>query len=320
MRGSLALSVALHGISFLVGAVSLGIGAFLYLQYRTPVLRRYLLFVATLFLFVLSFSLRLAAGLVVEPPAGETLGYLALFCEMVAATVQVLILPQLIYGLAGRATPPPAHLVAVLTAVAMGGAAIYFVIAPRSVVPQIVLSVLLFGTIVVYLALMASWLVSSRRGGKGPDASFPPRIREAAGAIRAFLIVSACFIPLFILDIVGSMAGYAGSLSILDNSSVPVFLLIICSGSIVVAYRYLSHPPLLEEQSVTDAAKAAYGLTDREVELIEYVLEGYTLPDAAGVLGIAAKTAENHLYNAYRKTGVTNRIQLFQLFTDNRRG
>jgi DNA-binding CsgD family transcriptional regulator len=75
----------------------------------------------------------------------------------------------------------------------------------------------------------------------------------------------------------------------------------------------------MEGDEVTSRGKELLGLSDREAEVVEYIMEGYSVPDAAKVMRISAKTVENHLYKVYRKAGVSNRVQLFQLFQNRRR-
>ncbi len=62
------------------------------------------------------------------------------------------------------------------------------------------------------------------------------------------------------------------------------------------------------------------GLTaDGEADVVEYIAEGFTIAEAATAMKISPKTVENHLYSVYQKTGVTNRIQLYNLFENRRR-
>ncbi len=49
------------------------------------------------------------------------------------------------------------------------------------------------------------------------------------------------------------------------------------------------------------------GLTDREVEVLRMVAIGKTNGETASILGISARTVQNHLANAYDKLGVSSR-------------
>jgi DNA-binding CsgD family transcriptional regulator len=48
-------------------------------------------------------------------------------------------------------------------------------------------------------------------------------------------------------------------------------------------------------------------LTEREREVMQLIMQGYTNRQIARVLGIAEHTIEKHLSNMYRKLEVTNR-------------
>lgn len=49
------------------------------------------------------------------------------------------------------------------------------------------------------------------------------------------------------------------------------------------------------------------GLTPREIEVLRHIASGLTAKEAAAVLGISPKTAENHIQNLYAKIGVSTR-------------
>jgi DNA-binding CsgD family transcriptional regulator len=54
----------------------------------------------------------------------------------------------------------------------------------------------------------------------------------------------------------------------------------------------------------------AWVLSARETEIASLIAEGKTNGEIAAALFISQKTVETHLYNIFRKTGVTNRVQL----------
>ena len=63
------------------------------------------------------------------------------------------------------------------------------------------------------------------------------------------------------------------------------------------------------------ALKSVYKLTEREVELIGLLFQGFSNEDASKKLNISLHTIKKHLLNVYRKSGVTSRLQLFYLLT-----
>ena len=51
-------------------------------------------------------------------------------------------------------------------------------------------------------------------------------------------------------------------------------------------------------------------LTKREAEVLEEILNGYTLAETGNRLGVAKKTVEAHIFRMYGKLNVHNRIGL----------
>ena len=54
----------------------------------------------------------------------------------------------------------------------------------------------------------------------------------------------------------------------------------------------------------------AYDLTDREAEIIEYLVSGWTVARTAAALQIAERTVKSHITHIYAKLGVRNRVEL----------
>lgn len=57
---------------------------------------------------------------------------------------------------------------------------------------------------------------------------------------------------------------------------------------------------------------AAYGLTKRQVEVLQWVAMGRTNPEIAIILGISYRTVDKHLENIYRQIGVETRLAAVQ--------
>jgi DNA-binding CsgD family transcriptional regulator len=77
--------------------------------------------------------------------------------------------------------------------------------------------------------------------------------------------------------------------------------------------NYFLHYPLpapLAKDELTEAFLAKYGITDREREIIQKVIEGKSNADIAGELFISLATVKTHLHNIYRKLEVDSRYDL----------
>lgn len=75
---------------------------------------------------------------------------------------------------------------------------------------------------------------------------------------------------------------------------------------------------LMRPKYVVDKAPSPYfvehfGISGRELEIVSGVLEGLSNNAIADRLFISPRTVEKHLYNIYQKTGIKNRLQLFNL-------
>ena len=74
----------------------------------------------------------------------------------------------------------------------------------------------------------------------------------------------------------------------------------------------LERVDVLSEQlgSLNPVQSNQFGLTRRELEIIEAVRRGHTNKTIAGQLSIAQDTIKHHLTNIYNKIGVFTRLQL----------
>ena len=62
-----------------------------------------------------------------------------------------------------------------------------------------------------------------------------------------------------------------------------------------------------------DALAAGHGLTERESEILSYLARGFTSTYIASCLLISSNTVRTHMYNMYKKLGVTSRAELLAL-------
>lgn len=66
------------------------------------------------------------------------------------------------------------------------------------------------------------------------------------------------------------------------------------------------------ERRVQELVQAC-GLSTREGEILGYLARGYNSTYIAKALFILANTVRSHIYNLYRKLGVTSRAELLEL-------
>jgi DNA-binding NarL/FixJ family response regulator len=99
----------------------------------------------------------------------------------------------------------------------------------------------------------------------------------------------------------------AGASAYVTNGASPDDLAV----AIRQTYEPSIHLATAGRSSGVDAPTAAeeVGLTDREVEVLALVAEGYSNAEIAGRLWVTPQTVKFHLSNIYRKLGVSNRTQ-----------
>jgi signal transduction histidine kinase/DNA-binding NarL/FixJ family response regulator len=64
------------------------------------------------------------------------------------------------------------------------------------------------------------------------------------------------------------------------------------------------------DEDLFKKAAQEYNLTEKQAEVFELVIKGYTNRDIARLLSISKKTVDNHLSSILKKTGASNRTQL----------
>jgi DNA-binding NarL/FixJ family response regulator len=70
-------------------------------------------------------------------------------------------------------------------------------------------------------------------------------------------------------------------------------------------------------QELLDERFAALGYSPREAEVATYLVHGYRAPYIAQKLCISENTVRTHIKSMYRKSGVSSRNELLELFEGN---
>jgi DNA-binding NarL/FixJ family response regulator len=66
----------------------------------------------------------------------------------------------------------------------------------------------------------------------------------------------------------------------------------------------------LMQQAAAVPERKTYGLTPRELEVVQCIVEGCSNKDIAKQFGISEETVKRHLSNIFDKTGVSTRLEL----------
>lgn len=97
----------------------------------------------------------------------------------------------------------------------------------------------------------------------------------------------------------------------LVNSALNIFVLFFIG-------KYFFHTPA-EEESTTLPIEFTnrFSLSNREQELLQLIIEGYTAKEIGEKMYISTQTAKNYRYRLYQKLDVRNKIDLINLVNNN---
>ncbi len=303
MREALAFTSTFLALA--AGCLGLGAFAVLFAKNGTRALASWFAFASSMCLLDAGFLLmsvsRMASGI----PAASALTLAANALQFLGVAITVAATPYLVAVLTATALPRAiaiAHAAWVATLAVAG--ALWFTGTETSA-SLVFVNAQMAITVVLSLAFLFRGLASIRPA-------------SARGAIRAFFALSAAFVPIFALDILVTDApsdafrAMAKILAPVDDLSIPLYTLILNVGLFRFAARSINPEPLVERGKITEACRKEYGLSTREAELVERLLDGGTNQEIADSLFISKKTVENHLYSIYQKMAVKSRVQLIR--------
>jgi DNA-binding CsgD family transcriptional regulator len=143
-------------------------------------------------------------------------------------------------------------------------------------------------------------------------------VRLAAGREgKYYRAAAAAFlpIPLFALfDIFGIDRGLIiASIVPFRTTFIPFTIFIVWGIYHLMQDKIEQTRPIIDEYDQKKALKNEYGVSEREIEIIEQVAQGNPNKVIGETLFISENTVKSHIKNIYRKLEISNRIQLLKL-------
>lgn len=126
------------------------------------------------------------------------------------------------------------------------------------------------------------------------------------------LAVSACFLPWLVLNILNGyrIQIWPAAKRLLQIDATPAYLAVLGP---VLLLRLRAHPARPAGQDIRIPEGLLAGLSQREREVVDLVLQGRTNREISEALFIAESTVKKHVNSAFRKLHVTSRWQLLRL-------
>jgi len=81
---------------------------------------------------------------------------------------------------------------------------------------------------------------------------------------------------------------------------------------IYVVQYFISRTAIVRAPTITQEFIKKYSISEREREIIELIIKGYSNKQIAETLFISLQTIKNHVYNIFRKVGVESRTKLIE--------
>jgi DNA-binding NarL/FixJ family response regulator len=116
------------------------------------------------------------------------------------------------------------------------------------------------------------------------------------------------------------MAGASGYL-LKEDSAVQIFQAItdtMAGGAAMSPGIAMKTLKLIRQPLPKDKKSEGFGLTEREMELLDQLKNGLTYEEIASNLHISYHTVRKHIENIYRKMQVKNKVEAIQKASDNR--
>lgn len=197
----------------------------------------------------------------------------------------------------------------------------------------VVLSILLFGGILLATLFQQSWFSVGTGLMQTSKSCFSlllfmlvliegmarPRSSGARSMLLKFVVpttissfISYLVVPLLARAFDVSYSDFWGVLSLLMGFLLGVFLFSFLSSLVI---KYLPRMELAPEESagaesVARTMQQAYGLTEKETEVLALLLEGNTYKKIASLLYVSDSTVQSHAKSIYRKADVHTKQEL----------
>jgi DNA-binding CsgD family transcriptional regulator len=134
--------------------------------------------------------------------------------------------------------------------------------------------------------------------------------------MRAVLIFTLCILPFMVLDEfnISLTLSVGGSSPIMIRSLAFPFSYVVLNF-ILIYYGfkfYIREESAAAPSSISSEFVKAFRISDREMEVIRLIQEGYSNKEIGEKLFISPATVRNHLHNLFEKTSARNRVDLLR--------
>lgn len=301
-----------HLLSFFMGFMSIQLAVTAYIKFKKQVIRDYIFFIAALTMILVQQTFVSYEIInLVEP---SLLNNVLNAAEYLASSCIIFFLPRFAHQLMQKEWKKTQDYLFKIAAFFPVGALILYHLSGTKIKAAVLSSSLLFLVIVygiIFLFVHVESIASD----------YLKRI------LKCYLVIAVLAVPYMYLDTrIEHMAGL-NQLFPYGLLSVPVFYFLWSLLSIYFGIRYFRIQndkifTAVNEEETEERLKQEelffqkFNITNREKEIIELLIKGYSYNQLADELVISITTVKTHVHNIYKKVGVKNKMELLYLMKE----
>lgn len=140
-------------------------------------------------------------------------------------------------------------------------------------------------------------------------------------------LIKVCSISIFVILTISICANIFDTLPmfIYKIPYIPLLYFFINTFGLIYIKNHAFHGEIIENNEpvsmdsktidIYNELSKEYGITEREVEIIKFIVDGCSNQEISSKLFISINTVKNHIYNIYKKIGIKNRYELISILS-----
>lgn len=301
-----------HVISFMFGCVTIALSLLSYLKYKSRLVKYFTLFLISMLAILMERTITYYQ--LVSVLDGEYLSVILWVVSCLGSGLLLYALPLFTYELLQmKVSERRKTIFSLLAFLPIISLVLYYTL-PYKIMVLNIINLIIFITLLYCLSLGIILIKSVKL----------PQIRKV---IKTFLIIFGLWLPLMFMDFRLQTVPAFQRVFPYGLLSLPIFYLAWNSLTLYFGYRYLDvfvnslvdkvptdlSEEIIEEDALENAFFERYKFTNREREVIQLLVKGYSYKMISEELVISFTTARTHVYNIYQKANVKNKIELTNL-------
>ncbi len=303
------IDILIHVICLLSGIITALLGFLLYLKYKIKAIWNYALFIltttftvaATTFYSYVSYYVNLSQNSLVQA-AGTLIFGILLALINYAFTLFALGIMNKPLGIFNKVTIGIPWLITIISFFTL----LYHYIGKKGVQMPPVLNIC---TGLILIILFFSFVIYSIQIAFNLKYIDNLDLKRALKVLALLIII---VIPLQMLIIIFLKQ----TVIIFLTRNLFYFAINITSIIFAAKYFFIETPSITGPIEISGHFINKFAITGREKEVIELLLSGLFIKEISAKLGRSFKTVNNHIYNIYRKTSVSSKLELLNLIKE----